>query len=879
MKPIRLTISAFGPYAGTETVDFTRLSSALYLITGETGAGKTTVFDAICFALYGEASGMPGRRSSRSFRSDFASPLQDTYVSLTFEHGGCTYAIRRVPVYDRPAKRGNGIVTQQAEAEMTNLDTQETWVNSEAVTRAVTNLLGMDARQYAQTAMIAQGEFLQILLAKSQERTEIFRRIFGTDLYAIITDDVKEHRRLAEAEKAAAIQAYAAAANRAVFVNEDVAAHAVQLAAAPDRADELIDLVARQHAADTAEAARLENSLAALNGRLLSLTEQMALAEALNRQLTELANATKRLTQLKEQDDAIASLKQQADAARSAKEVSPFDTALETENLRLAQCLKETKHSAKLLDEAVKAQTSSLVSYDQARCTLEEKTILDADIAKLDSVLPLFSQAQEADASRRQTKAEAEQALDAKRAADARYADISSAYLRDQAGILAEALLPGMPCPVCGATEHPRKALHIDGAPDQRTLKQAEKNRAKAQKAAETAAANAQTAAAAADDLLSRIEEALGTVIHWDELPAMKQRAETQLTEWAEESTRIGQAYEQAQAAQQHAMAQQAAAEARLASAANAQAEQERAQAQAASRFSDMLAQKGFSDANAYRAARMDDKALQKAEQDIQAYERDIDRLTQFIDRLETECAGREPADLATLQLEVDTLRQREAQEREAERRAFAAYETNRDVLFQLQRNNKRLKQAAVDASIADDLWRTVTGQVQGALKISFENYILQFYFRRVIAAANLRLNIMSDGRFRLAWREESDKSRKTGLDLDVLDANTGKSRSVNTLSGGESFIASLSLALGFADIVQSGRGTAALGTLFIDEGFGTLDEDTLQRALHTLSRLASANRQVAVISHVTALKETIDSGLTIEKTRTGSHIRVVPSM
>ncbi|MGI6654518.1 MAG: AAA family ATPase [Christensenellales bacterium] len=873
MRPLELTVCAFGPYAGTETIDFTRLSQGLFLITGDTGSGKTMIFDAICYALFGEASGSGGRAREARFRSDYADAATDTYVRFRFTHAGQEMEIERVPGYERAAKRGTGTVIQQPKADMRNLTTGQTYSGVTEVTREVVALLGMDAGQYAQTAMIAQGEFLKILLATSEERTRIFRRVFGTGLYERIAQAVKEYASQANRERDAQRTAYEAIAQRALLPGD---AETAMLTHTPDRAPELAQKVQDKLQQDDAIQQQVVQQLHALEKQQLQAARDITQAQALNAALDELAQAQTAYAALKERVPAMQQLRGQVARARAAQAVEPAAVSLQAEHKRLTgmRADAETKHKQheKQAEQAQQCQAA----FAQAETDMQAVPELQVAATRLEGVLPTFARAENAQKTSAQASEAARTAIDAHQHAEQQYAALSAAYLMDQAGILADTLADGQPCPVCGATEHPRKAAHVDGAPDKRTLDTARERRDTLQTRAQDATQKARDALQTRDTLLQALGEALGQTPDGTQLHQLHQATQQRLDDTTRRIAELTQAHKNALKAYQDAQRNLAAAQAALEQATQALTSQKTTYGQAREAFFAALAQQEFADADAWKAARMDIKALQQAEQDIRAHEKEEDSLTNTIARLRGQCEGKTRQDVNALQ-QLDAISTQIITLREQELKLHAALTTNRAVLKDLDNNITRMAQATQQAQVAQDLWLLVDGRPRatGAKRITFENYILTFYFHRVIAAANMQLRGMSDGRYALVTREESSGARKTGLDLDVRDAHTGRTRSVHSLSGGESFIASLALALGFAEVMRAGTGAGAPGTLFIDEGFGTLDDETLSRALMTLSALSAGNRQVGVISHVQALKEAIDSKIIIEKRATGSHIHV----
>lgn len=1004
MRPLKLKISGFGPFAGVEQVDFGRLGrSGLFLVTGDTGAGKTTVFDAITFALYGVASGGRQRRSARSFRSDFAAPDTETYVELTFEHAGRTYLLRRNPDYQRPARRGSGIVEQKHDAELTCLDTGEVVVKPAPVTAAVRALIGLDENQFAQIGMIAQGDFLRILHAESKDRTEIFRRIFGTEIYELFSRRLGQ--RFSEAKQARQ-EAMARYAHTARLIDLPGASFAA-LAEAPDRAQELLDGLNAALAALAKDVEQLTTQRSALSEQAEAQRGKLILAEESNRGVQALAAERARLAEQEALQPEREQLRQRWQRAAAAQQVMPYDRAWTQERDRL-KGVNESLQTRQAQVSALEPQVLQLQqAYEAAQSRADTAAERQQTARQLREADALFPQAARAQADRQKAAEALERALAQRQRAAEEYLRLSEGWLRAQAGVLAEQLEKHRPCPVCGSLHHPNPARRSPDAPDEAQVKRAQQQRdareaeasAAAAEAARTRQAEAQAleAIARATDLPELrdwcVENGRALPLLWrgriPEDPAAQaadagmavarrpgssapeaanagdgrsmeatngangifgekknvaadsmaatggSKAESAGTagfmtcqatgghgaEDASDSvaaTRGATSENEAQNATGSTMETNACALAELRSACRdfavaleqgARADQQQAaQAEAAWRgaatrleqsraalaelvrqtdvqtmllrqaevaFRNAIAQQNFISGKDYRAAYAPAADVEQWKRQLDEFDGQLRLLRHSVAEKQQRWQGVELVDTQAARgvlQGLDDARQR--LEREIRQKELL-HSKNGDYARQLAECISALERAQGEYAVLDDLARTAQGGVAGAAKITFENYILQYYFRRVVAAANRRLTRMSDGRFYLAGQSGAGEgNRRTGLDLDVMDNQTGRQRDVHTLSGGESFLASLSLALGFSDVVQSSAGGIRLDTLFIDEGFGTLDDETLSRAIGVLQSLADGNCLVGIISHVGALKQRIDRRLTIEKRPGGSHIR-----
>lgn len=867
MRPISLEMSAFGPYAGVETVDFTLLGDhGLFLIAGDTGAGKSTLFDAISFALYGVASGSSKRRNGKSFRSDFADPSADTWVRFAFQHQGKRYTVRRSPEYLKPGRKTPCL----PDAEM-HCEDGRSWAKVEAVTAAVEELLGLNAGQFAQVAMIAQGDFLSILRADSKTRAAIFRRIFNTQLYEDVTLLLKARRDEAASRCQAAQERYASLAGQIVCGKDSPIREYAQTLLYGERLAEALE---EQLAGDRKELAELDQQLKQQEDLLAQAAAALQGARMQNqgvRQLREQQAALQEQLLLQPQQQA----RQAAlDAARRAQMVAQAEERFLREDKRLAQ-LREASRQHQQREEAahqaLKHAESACAESHALQTRVEE---LNQKQQRLEQALPLFGSCRLAEEALAQKEQALEQAFIRRRETQQTYLRLSEAYLADQAGILADTLRHGQPCPVCGATEHPHPAQHQHDAPDKaqtdRAAKQREAAEAEANRAAEACAAARSEKAG----LLERLSAVIGGKAPTAELEAQCRQKHEQFSQTIRELTQRMQRDEEALRTAQSALA---AAQALLAEGRQAAQRQQTLCETERSAWLDSMGDAGFADEAAYRAAQMEDAQLRQLEAAFTRYEQQLASAQAAVESLQKLWAGKTEQDEQALEAQVQALRMQGQGIMQSIRVLDASVAANARILPQLRETVNMVHTHAEELDILDDLYRTASGNVRGAQKIPFENYILQYHFRRVILEANRRLERMSDGRFALCQKREEGLSGKAGLSLDVLDRHTGSVRDVGTLSGGESFLASLALALGFADAVQARNGGVQLDTLFIDEGFGSLDEDSLRRALDVLGELAGGKRLIGVISHVPMLKSCISQKVLVyHKQPCGSGVKIV---
>ena len=453
---------------------------------------------------------------------------------------------------------------------------------------------------------------------------------------------------------------------------------------------------------------------------------------------------------------------------------------------------------------------------------------------------------------------------------DAAYSRVKEAFFRSQSSLIAATLEEGKPCPVCGSLHHPAPAAARGESATRAQLDKAERSRAGAEREAREAMLEKARVESAFQEGKARIAE-LGFAAEED-AAALKARTAILRGEITETEKRHKQAGEALNAAR--LAAREAATRAEGAEKGLEEREKERLVREAA--FQSALGDNGFADEAAYRQAKMDEKAMNALELRIRAYDEQARSLTDRLAELAGKLEGKAPADLRALQAQV--------QAAEAERSRFAEAESslgnrlaiNRQSNRELLEAKKKKDRLGERWALVHELYCNVSGQTSSRVKLSFEAYVQQFYFRQVIAAANKRLNVLTDGGFTLRCKEEAKNLvSQAGLDLDVLDRSTGVWRDVSTLSGGESFMTSLALALGLSDVAQARSGGVRLDSMFIDEGFGSLDEESLRQAMELLSGLAGGSRMIGVISHVGELKNRIDKKIIISKNLTGSSVTI----
>ena len=913
MRPLKLTMSAFGPYAGQVVLDLDKLGdSGLYLICGDTGAGKTTIFDAITFALYGEASGET--RRSNMFRSNYAKPEIPTFVELTFLCRGQKYRIRRNPAYQRPKQRGEGVTTAAADAEL-EFPNGRVLSKPGEVTREVEELLGIDKGQFVQIAMIAQGEFQRLLTAETKDRQEIFRKLFNTEKFQDLQERLGVEKRGLESGYRALRQGIDQYLDQ-ISCRED-SPHAKDVQAAKEGklpAEEVIALLDTLLAADQKELSELTETEQKLAGQIAELHQRAGEGKRLEESKKELCLKQEELKTL------LPRLEAAKDSHQSAKERLPernelFEKAikleaelpdydeLEARRARQAELVKKIEAGKAEIEESeheIGGRQKELLALKQEQEVLSDCGVklekAKAELEKLkdaeDALNALQSDLNALELTERAWETAKEEYLVLQQAADAAKElanQKSRAFLDAQAGILAKDLRPGLPCPVCGSPEHPDPASVTDEVPGQEDVE-------RLQTQAEQAQEKAQAASKQAGGLKAKAESGREALLKQARKLAADVTPETLAEQIARETAAL--AEQIAEAACKKEDAAQGAArleelkqripdaedtlkqeESRLQQAKNeisALEQEEKLVTQQIAELRAGLAYPGKREAeqaaaNWKKAVEEIDGRIQETEQLLQQAEARQRELAASIDTLQKQLDGTEQIDLNALETETAAF---EEEQRQAQKQIGALNSQigwNGGLRKKLAESSGKLTALEARLIWLSALSDTANGSLSGRQKLMLETFVQAAYFDRVLQKANLRLMAMSRGQYELRRHEEAaDLRSQMGLELDVVDHYNGSKRSVRTLSGGETFLASLSLALGLADEIQSSAkgGGVQLDTMFVDEGFGSLDDEALRQALDVLSGLSEGHRLVGIISHVSELKEKIDRQIVVKKHR-----------
>ena len=965
MKPLKLVMSAFSSYAGVTEIDFTRAGNGLFLITGDTGAGKTTIFDAISFALYGETSG--DGRESTMMRSHYAPESAETYVELTFSEHGKEYRVRRSPAYQRISKRKNKdgektVVTSGAKVSLILPDGSEMPGRMAEINEAIREIVGVDRGQFSQIAMIAQGEYLKLLHASSKERKEIFSRIFQTGIYRRIQLKLKERSQalfiqfkdnetlcrseiarvtvpeerlletgpeswkfpsVSERWQSASERLETGAEEMEEVLSELVeecrkleekvrqqAGEAAHLYSVMEEKEKQASEAQAEYLACEAAVRRLEQEIADRVGPLQIAGENVLLQEQrmsvrkpqIDEELFRIQEAMPAYVQL----DALEEKKGKAEQA-----YRQFKGQEEKQKAALLQLETEIQK----LKDAQETWTEVLTFLHETERMLEQQ---QGYLELLEKYCRLLALERDLEKKLETQQEKAKKANERSLAAQEEFREKNRLFLSVQAGILASVLEEGAACPVCGSLKHPQKAVLRAEDVTERQVEEARLCR-------ETAEEQFREAADACRETVIRLEELR------KQKEELRKAEKTVPEKTAPEVTTLKATMPKEKMPKETMPEKEETAEELLE---EAKREQMRLQAR-----KETLEQEKLALEQGKESLSLDEEERGKAKAALEELERRLQNAVLELKALELEetqqkkhllwPSGKEAqkqkkkleAEAAALEKECSDARRREKELREAltEQKGYLASEKKKlEVsaekaarlrsrqgaadLSRLESEKERLsKQSAEISSICsrnedaqqrlkmlfrerakireekqqmDTLYFTADGKVSGSARIDFQTYVQRQYFKQMIQAANRRLKIMTDGAFLLQCRELEDlgKQGEAGLDLDVYSMATDRIRDVKTLSGGESFMAALAMSLGMADVIQNTAGSVQMDAMFIDEGFGSLDEESRMKAIRILKELAGERRLVGIISHVTELKEQIGRKLVVKKDAGGSH-------
>ena len=955
MRPIQITLQAFGSYADLTVIDFTKTTENLFLISGNTGAGKTTIFDALVFALYGEASSCQNHKEGLILQSQFRPPdgkdLKETFVSLTFEENRQHYTVRRVPRQERAKKRGKGVTVINASVTLT-LPDGSVYPLKETDAK-LRELIGLTKEQFMQIAMIAQGEFMELLRAKSDDKKKIFRKLFHTELYDEIVREVDRRR---------------------ADCNQNIADMKTQfqtvisrLCLPPDR-EETGDLQEWKQEIEDGLFLHSEEFLSALQAWNLSLeqevqtlTQNQAKAQQDRDSCRDAVQAAARLSDLfshlEENEKERALLKQEEEQRLEAglptleeeERQAKVQWEQEAENyhrlrervekaLALFQQKEDAQKKCSLLEQKQKAACLNLSNIQEEKNSLqgrEEKTSSELqllerasiDLAEFQKQLQRSRELSLQEQNLQLEKKNLLQAESALKEAQETYLRITLSYqqarqtseqlrslfLDAQAGLLAASLRDGSPCPVCGSKTHPHPFTLSAQTPlpTESELKSAEKKTEDLRSKQEEASAAAEAAAATknerqktffssvqqlflkADEFcrelgvsfeatlvqaetaqMSEMENAIGMLLSasaktvHERNEQLKERAKR-----AEELTSLLHLLRE-EGKQKGLLLEEARSKAAETEKALSAANSERLLLHASSDFESRPAAEAY----LQQAGEKEQAARSRFENAQAGAKRHADALLATKTKKQTllqEIGDRKKPQTEALQQALCAAEEKLTILTECLQKQSQELQENRYALQELSSGSEARRHIFSEYERLDRLYKQMSGNISGS-RMDLETYVQRLYLSKILSSANKRFQEMSGGQyaFRMIRIASAGEGRNKGLDLMVYSSVTGKEREIRTLSGGESFMAALSLALGMADQIQNASSAVHLDMMFIDEGFGSLDDLARSKSIRVLKEMADSHRLIGIISHVTELKQEIGNQLLITKDEHGSHVK-----
>lgn len=1013
MRPIRLEMNAFGSYAEKTVIDFSKMQNGLFLITGDTGAGKTTIFDAITYALYGQTSG--GKRDGNMMRSHYADEESETYVELEFCYRNEIYKIRRNPEYLRLGKRkyadgSNRYVKETAKVELTLPDGNVFTGKKKETDAKIVEIMGVDADQFTQISMIAQGDFLKLLHAESKERRKIFSRIFHTRYYFLVQERLKKQASDLYYQLQNGIEDTKKEMDRVELPDDKgiVARWKEIMKQEVTSYEETVELLKIIFRCFEEQGKQVSDAYENKQKQLDTLNEIIQKAIVTNHIFESLILAEKKAVELQKEMVVIDEKRQVLTRIRKAEKLIP-----ELENVKAAKELTEKSQEILNIINVRKEQLEGQVVFKEkewknALQELEEKEpVLLERITKLKTTFDQYEQAEklsqeiqkkssvlkklekELENCQKQQKEIKEKQkkikwsilinkldelkeetnqcfLQHKKMEELRkiYQEASSEYERkymvfldEKAGILAYKLKDDEPCPVCGSRIHPEKAKISEEVVSQQDVEDAKNIRDQYENARDKQVDVYQKALKSQAHCLGDFKEKLSKytniklnekendysrngivyknintyfididfsekykgeiseeqldvldVIEQEEIKkeedlkvSIQRETEIYGNLYTEHKTRVETLFYQTK---KEAVEKTEELENELLSLKKKTIllqnqyqkiinELERLSGQKVQEETALREHKGRMEAEEKRLEtslkihgfnREELKVLLKKQNNVPEYEREITEYERKVQEnagrlkeLKKQTEGASYTEIKELTEEKFLLEKVLKQIQEKKLILFSIQKKNTEIKDYLECNYLKRKEIQKKYEIISNLSRTANGNLSGSVKMDFETYVQRQYFRKIIYAANKRLVKMTKGEFILQCRDMKNLSNQgqTGLDLDVYHMLTDSARDVKTLSGGESFMASLSMALGLSDIVQNAAGGIRLDTMFVDEGFGSLDDASREQAIKVLNELAGNERLVGIISHVNELKEQIETKIIVTRTENGSNIKM----
>ena len=934
MRPIELKMSAFGPFAGLTTLRLDALGTdGLYLITGDTGAGKTTIFDAIIYALYGEASG--NIRTTDMLRSKYANADTATFVELTFVFKDKTCIVRRNPEYLRPSKRGEGRFTKESAKAQLTMPDKEVITGLVSVNNKIIEIIGLNKNQFSQIAMLPQGEFMRLLLADTKQRIEIFREIFDTEPYLLLQDRIKrdanELYRLVSDYKKSMAQYVAD-----VYCDENSEYNQALINIKNDSQmsiKEILDIIDKVIAQDKSCADEYDKAIISIDKGIDQLNSKLTIAIQTERIKDDYKSALTQLNNLTEEYENVYSIYKAECEKDSERNELSLNIEKSSEKLESYELLEKYKKDyGKKLDKInnitqdIHEDTNSLneciKQIDNCKKEAEILKNTELEIEKLNSKISDIIKKKEAveylkDVFERKIKAvsQADEAKDRYMSAFAAYEEANNRYLKmekaffnEQAGIMAAALEEGQPCPVCGSVTHPGPAVAGDDAPTEMQLKKykiyvEDKSKECSELSSQSGLLSGQAESMnnmffssivnfntqwkealdnSSDDETIRVDiiqllADLGKIL--DEAMLEKKNADENISKYnnlikmlSDYDKKIEQLKDKINKSKN---------ELAILSTQNENMQKQISQLEKELGNKDIMQAKKLINDMKLKKVQLD-KAYEAAKKQYDEYTINIKTLKNRISDLQKQISHTDKQktpdiDIPMYEKQLEGMKKERLKLREKKNIVDIRIANNEKIYKSIERVNEKSEKSEKHYSWLRTLSDTVNGSLSGKSRIKLETYVQMSFFDRIIMRANTRFMRLTDGQYELKRSDSKDNYKnQTGLELDIIDHYNGTIRSVKSLSGGEAFEASLSMALGMSDEIQSRSGGIQIDTMFIDEGFGSLDDESLSQAVKVLNSLSSSDRLIGIISHVSVLKDRIDKQIVVSKGKTGGSSAVI---
>ena len=853
MRLKKLTMQAFGPFKDKVEIDFAqaKIDQGLLLITGDTGAGKTTIFDAICYALYGESSGTT--RKANSLRSDFSSPDTETYVKLEFYHNNKLYTVRRSPEYMRKSKRGNGETKQPATAEFEINGRMETKMN--AVTKEIESLIGLDFKQFRQVAMLSQGEFTKFLLASADEKTSIFRKIFNTDIYSNITLKLKEDLVLKELRYKRTKEEIEKEKNKITDFDFSNLTN-----------EELIKYLEEKIINDTKTLEKKKKVVDKLNEEITTKKVELEKIEETNKKIKELENSKDNLQVLLNNNKMIEKEKEILDYnLHKAPKISNLLNLINKEENNIKETTKSLNESKEKLTALQLLYDKNKESYDDLDKYSDRVTDINKEIVNTKEKLKNLTKFKELNNSLIGNETKLKEILDQEALEHNKYNNLSRNYYLNEAFILAETLEENTPCPVCGSYTHPNKAKKNDYSVTKEDLEKQNEVLNKIIDARKTYESKIESLKQNIKELnldsntdVDRAIKELNLLLDKlnNKLKEIKDNYNKLLKEKTDLTTNISKVEKEIELYNNTIIK------------ANADFE----------KYNENLKQLYLELNTSYddfMKKKITQSELNTLSTKIKTYDTEYNKYMTTIDLYTKEVGTKKIVNIDDKVEELNKNISSYELLNSEYNDYYVVLKKEQEVFTNIKIYINNLKKEEKEYLTVKLLSDTANAKLIGKQRITFENYVQSYYLNNVLIEANKRLIKMTDGRYDLRKKEVSSSlTEKMGLEFSIFDSYTGKEREVSSLSGGEKFKAALALALGLSDVISMFAGGIKMDALFIDEGFGSLDQESLNQALNTLSDLVDDDKLVGIISHVSELISRIDKKIVVKKNNNGSYIQ-----